>query len=120
MEYWYLSDNKLEARAALLGLEDIIVDRDYRENGSKHVVSHEGEEIFHVTVFKNSRGEPILRLKDAETGIILLQKNHRGSWGGMQRLIKRAAVYFYPVSTVGRRRMEELGLGFKNDTIIET
>lgn len=120
MEYWYLSDNKFEARAALLGLEDIVVDRDFRENGSKHVVSHEGEDIFYVTVFKNNRGEPILRLKDAETGIILLQKKYRGKWPGMRRIIQSAAVYFYPISTVGRRRMKELGLRFKNDTIIET
>lgn len=120
MEYWYLSDNKLEARTALLGLEDMVIDRDFRENSSKHVVSHEGEDIFYVTVFKNNRGEPIFRLKDAETGIILLQKKSRGGWGGMQRLIQRAAVYFYPISTIGRRRMEALGLEFKNDTIIET
>lgn len=120
MEYWYLSDNKLEARTALLGLENMVVDRDFRENGSKHVVLHEGEDIFYVTVFKNNRGEPILRLKDAETGIILLQKKYRGGWGGMQRLIQCAAVYFYPISTIGRRRMEALGLEFKNDTIIET
>lgn len=119
MEYWYLSDNKLEARVALLGLENMIVDRDFRENSSKHVVLHEGEDIFYVTVFKNNRGEPILRLKDAETGIILLQKKYCGGWGGMQRLIKHAAVYFYPISTAGRRRMEELGLEFKNETIIE-
>lgn len=119
MEYWFLSDKKMEARVALLGLEQMVVDRDYRENDSKHVVSHEGEDIFYVTVFKNNHGEPILRLKDAETGIILLQKKYRGGWGGMQRLIKRAAVYFYPISTAGRRRMEEMGLAFKNETIIE-
>ena len=104
---------------ALLNIEQIVVDRDYRENGSKHVVSHEGEDIFYVTVFKNNRGEPILRLKDAETGIILLQKKYHGGWGGMQRLIKHAAVYFYPISTAGRRRMEAMGLAFKNETIIE-
>lgn len=120
MEYWYLSDNKLEARAALLGLEDMVIGRDFRENGSKHVVSHEGEDIFYVTVFKNHLGEPILRFKDAATGIILLQKKPRGKWPGMRRIIQSAAVYFYPISTVGRRRMEELGLEFKNNTIIET
>lgn len=120
MEYWYLSDNKLKARAALLGLEDMVIDRDFRENGSKHVVSHEGEEVFHITVFETPSGEPMLRFKDAETGIILLQKKYRGRWPGMRRIIQSAAVYFYPISTVGRRRMEELGLDFKNDTIIET
>lgn len=119
LEYWLLNDKKLEARTSLLELEDMRVMRDYRKNGKRHIVSNYGENVFYVTETLSRKGKNIIRVKDAATGIILLQITYNTNrWEDLQDIILRAAVYFYPVSIIGQKQMEDAGLTFVNNTVV--
>lgn len=119
LEYWLLNDKKLEARTSLLELEDMRVMRDYCKNGKRHIVSNHGENVFYVTETLSRKGKNIVRVKDAATGIILLQITYNTNrWEDLQNIILRAAVYFYPVSTIGQKQMEDAGLTFVNNTVV--
>lgn len=119
VEYWLLSDKSFEARTVLLELENMRVMRDYHKNGKRHIVSNHGENVFYVTETLSRKGKNIVRVKDAVTGIILLQITYNTNrWEDLQDIILRAAVYFYPVSTIGQKQMEDVGLKFINSTVI--
>lgn len=120
MEYWMLSDKSFEARTSLLGLENMWVMRDFRKHGKRHIVTNRGKDIFHVTETPGDYGRSIIRVKDAVTEIILLQITYSSSyWEGLEKLIYRAATYFYPISTIGRKQMEDAGLEFVKNTVID-
>ena len=123
MEYWRLSDKSFEARTSLLGLENMRVIRDFRKSGKRHIVINRGETILYVTESPGEAGRSIIRFKDAVTEIILLQitynSNYSDYWDGLAEIILRAATYFYPISTIGREQMIDMGLEFVKNTIVD-
>lgn len=120
MEYWRLSDKSFEARTSLLGLEDMRVIRDFRKSGKRHIVFNRGENIFYVTETPDGYGGSIIRFKDSVTEIILLQITyHSDHWEGLEELILRVATYFYPISTIGREQMIDMGVEFVKNTIVD-
>lgn len=124
MAYYHMSEHKQAAVKNLYKINYIKVrwGNPHPVNGAKkHRVEINGLTVYHVTEFRGHRhGQTVVRVKDAETQIVLLQRafDSYSTRDDKEEFIRAAALYFYPQTNIGSSLMYSQGLEMINGCVV--